>query len=389
MTALNTLRQGMAWLTEESRMLAGMVVAFGRRDQHQTAFAHYGPETLFDLASLTKMFTMLSVMKLKEQGKLRLSDTVGAYAPMFPHLKDLTLADIAAFTHRLVTPGRVDSADSREEGLSRLFQAEAQPHTSGRVYSDIHAMVLKYVIEGACGQTYADYLSSWLLKPLGLSRLYAQVPENERIHCASCDGEHRIEGDRFICRRGILPGTPHDPKAQLLSPHGEDLCGHAGLFASLPDLVTLCQALLSGEVLRPDSLREMAVRRQGRPLAEGYSQYLGYQCFVKHPDQRHSEVPPYMGQQAISWSGFTGHHLSIDIEHNCFCILLGNRVKNRLTVLVPPPGKTLADYGLNPDGSGRFSWPDGERIYSSVNYVYQKDARLHAPIGEMLREMGG
>lgn len=104
MTALNTLHQGMAWLTEESRMLAGMVVAFGRRDQHQTAFAHYGPETLFDLASLTKMFTMLSVMKLKEQGKLRLSDTVGAYAPMFPHLKDLTLADIAAFTHRLVTP---------------------------------------------------------------------------------------------------------------------------------------------------------------------------------------------------------------------------------------------------------------------------------------------
>ena len=389
MSALDALHEGLHWLCDESRMLAGMAVAFGRKDAHQTAYAHYGPETLFDLASLTKMFTMLSVMKLQEQGKLRLSDPVGAYAPQFIHLKDLTLGEIAAFSHRLVTAGRIDTAADREEGLTRLFCTQAQPHTSGRVYSDIPAMVLKYVIEGASGQRYADYLHTWLLKPLGLHRVYAQVPEKEKPHCASCDGEHRIEGETYIVRQGILPGTPHDPKAQLLSPRGEDLCGHAGLFAPLGDLVTLCQALLQGEILSPDSLREMAVKRQGRPLTEGYSQYLGYQCFVKHPDQRHSEVPPYMNPQAVSWSGFTGHHLSIDIQSNCFCILLGNRVENRLTVLVPPAGKTLADYGLNPDGSGLFLWPEGDSVYSSVNYVYQKDARLHAPIGALLQAMGG
>ena len=381
---MNKLHEGIRWLCEESHMLSGMAVGFGRSDTHQICCWSYDEQTLFDLASLTKMFTIFSLLHLRDEGKLSLNDPLTRWDKRFVNLQPVTLFDLCTFSQRLVTPGRIDDAPDRQTALDRLFAASAQPHASGRVYSDIHAMVLKYVIEAASGQGYFDYLSQWLLKPLGLHGIMAQVPDHMRPRCASCDGEHRIEGENYICRRGVLPGTVHDPKARRLSPQGEDLCGHAGLFGALGDLILLCQALLRGDVLAPSTLREMAVNRTGKPLSWGYSQYLGYQCFVKHLDQHHSEVPPYMGKSAISWSGFTGHHLSLDIDQNLFCILLGNRVENRLTVCLPPEGKTLADYGLNPDGSGLFTWPDGEKIFSSVNYVYQKDARLHGPIGQCL-----
>ena len=68
-----------------------------------------------------------------------------------------------------------------------------------------------------------------------------------------------------------------------------------------------------------------------------------------------------------------------------FALFLGNRVQNRLTVLVPETGETITDYDLNPDGTGCILWPDGRRIYSSVNYVYQKDVHFHQAVAN---EMG-
>ena len=87
-----------------------------------------------------------------------------------------------------------------------------------------------------------------------------------------------------------------------------------------------------------------------------------------------------MGTEAIGLSGFTGHHIAIDTEHGRFSLFLGNRVLDRLTMLIPEKGRRLVDYGLHEDGSGTLLWPNGERIDSSVDYVHQKDAQLHRRI---------
>ena len=81
-----------------------------------------------------------------------------------------------------------------------------------------------------------------------------------------------------------------------------------------------------------------------------WTQFLGIQCYVRHPDQYYSEIPRYMGHRAFGIGGFTGNHVSVDPERNLFTVFLGNRVKNRLTTLLPEEGKTLEDYGLRSDG---------------------------------------
>lgn len=381
-----TLQDSIRFFTEESHIMPGLSLACGMADKAFTALGGLADEdagvpltadSIFDLASLTKLFTALLVMRLREEGRLGLSRPVTYYAPQFTHLDGVNVDQVLGFEVALTTAARVDTQTSPEAGRALLFDIRPGEVT-GRAYSDMHAMVLKHVIEGAAQEDYASLLHKHILAPLGMRDTYLVVPESRRSLCVSCNNEHRIERGRYIRREGILPGTPHDPKARVLYP---EPCGHAGLFSTAGDMVKLCQGLLRLEVLPRDALLFMSRNRTGYQRPDGtYQQYLGAQCYVKHPVQRHSEVPVYESDKAISLSGFTGHHLSVDIETGVFALFLGNRVQNRLTVLLPETGKSITDYGLNPDGTGCILWPDGRKIWSSVNYVYQKDVHFHQEI---------
>ena len=387
------LNEAIAYFTQEKRLMACMSVACG--DAHHEAHASGGvinmdglavtDDSIFDIASLTKLCTALTVMRLHEDGVIDLYAPVTRYAPQFVHLQDVTVDQLLGFEVLLTTKERVDTQPDRESGLLQLFDIRASEHTLGRFYSDMHAMVLGHAVEGATGLRLEDAMRKLIFEPLAMKNTVAHVPQEMRSRCVSCDREHRIERGRWILREGIAPGTPHDPKARLLSPEGEALCGHAGLFSTRGDLIRLCQGLLQGSVISRESLAMMAKNRMGRRLPDGgHTQYLGSQCYVKHPNQYFSEIPLYMSDRAIGLSGFTGHHLSVDPETGVFVVCLGSRVMNRLTVLLPEEGRTRRDYGLNDDGSGQIRWTDGELIDSSVDYVHHKDAQLHRRIAALL-----
>ncbi len=374
------------FFTNQTHSLASMAIAVGTAEAAETALGGcktpageaVAEDTLYDLASLTKLMTGLLVMRLHEEGLLDLSAPITRYAPQLKNLQSVTVDQALGFEIGLVTPERVDAQPSAEEARRVLEQIAPQPNGDGRAYSDMHAMVLKLVLEGAAGERYMPLLQSRILTPLGMADTCCRVPESQRHRCAVFDGEHRLERGRYVTRWGIAPGTPHDPKARVLNLDGDDCCGHAGLFSTLGDMARLCQGVLRERVVSRASLRRMAQNRTGRALpGGGYTQYLGSLCYVKHPVQYFSEIPVYESDEAIGISGFTGHHLSIDPKNGVFVLYLGNRVMNRLTVFVPSPGQTLADIGLTMEGVGQVNWPDGTRIWSSVNYVHLKDEHFH------------
>ncbi len=385
-----TLQDSIRFFTQESHIMPCLSVACGTKDSVLTAHGGLADEAagrpltadnLFDLASLTKLFTGLLVMRLNADGRLDLARPVTDYAPQFVHLDGVTVDQTLGFEIALTTSGRVDTQKTPDAARSLLFDIRPG-EVAGRAYSDMHAMVLKHVIEGAAGEDYARLLHECILNPLGMADTFLTVPESRRKDCVSCNGEHRIERGQYILRSDVLPGTPHDPKARTLCP---EPCGHAGAFSTRGDLVKLCQGLLRGDVIPRESLVAMSRNRTGCLRPDGtYQQYLGAQCYVKHPIQRHSEVPPYESDKAISLSGFTGHHLSVDVETGVFALFLGSRAQNRVTVLVPEAGKSITDYGLTPEGTGAILWPDGRQVWSSVNYVYQKDLHFHRAVANEL-----
>ena len=404
---MDTLQNSLRFLCDESRMLSGITVAYGTPSACESALygraqevaldeagrfvPHVRPlreDALFDLASLSKLFTAVLAMMLVERGKLSLTSPVARLDSRFAGLADVTVEDVLSFRACLQTPGRIDDAPTREEGLRRLFAVQRAPLPAVRIYSDINAMVIRYVIEAASGMAFADALRAYILMPAGLTRTYAVVPEHEKPNCVCYNYEHRIMNGAFILRTDTLPGVAHDPKAAFLSQGGHDLCGHAGLFSTRADMIRFAQSLLRGELIRRETLLSIGTNRTGRPNPDGtHRQYLGYLCFAKHPNQQLSEVPAWMGEGSVGLSGFTGNHLSIDPVRGRFVLFLGNRCHARLSHIAPLP-QSLKAFGLSADGTGCAPWPDGRLVPSSVRYVHFKDERLHAPIAARMRALG-
>ena len=380
------LHKALQYFTREKAIMSGMLLVCEAGGRTETALdGDVREDSVFDLASLTKLFTGLCALRLKEEGLLDPGRSVCYYDPRFVNLKHTTVEELMAFTAELKTPGRVDDCAGREEALRCLFGTVSAGAPQGRNYSDIPSMVLKYVLEAAAGMPFMDLVRETVLEPAGMQETWAKVPAERIRDCQTYGPEYRIMNGKRILRTGLKPGIPHDPKAAMIQAGTEDLCGHAGLFSTAADMAKLCRAVLAEKIVSRDSLREIALNRTGYRRADGtFSQYLGYQCYVRHPQQYYSEIPRYMGRQAFGNAGFTGNHLSVDPEHGSFVFFLGNRVKGRLTLVVPEAGKELTDYGLNEDGSGTVVWEDGTEVPSSVKYVHQKDEHLHSVVARVL-----
>lgn len=404
---MQTLIANMRFLCDETRMLTGITAAYGTKDESEHALygraqeteltaagfiprvRQLGEDSLYDLASLTKLVTSVMTMILVSNGLLSLDEYVGEIDRRFVHLKETTVFDTLCYRVSLQTPGRIDDAPNREEGLRRLFDVRPCPSPAVRIYSDINAMVIKYVIEAKCGMPLYDAMNRYIFKPAGMTSTFSAVPDALLPQCVCYNYEHRIVREQRILRTCTPCGTPHDPKAHLLCLGGDDLCGHAGLFSTRADMVRFAQALLSGELISREALIEIGTDRTGRDNGDGtYRQPLGFLCFTKHPQQRLSEVPAYMGEHGLGISGFTGNHLVIDPQLGVFTLFLGNRCHARVSHITPPDGRTLEDYGLNARGVGKILWEDGRLVPSSAKYVYFKDECLHDPIADRMRRLG-
>ncbi|MFQ9446882.1 MAG: serine hydrolase [Christensenellales bacterium] len=382
------LEANMRFLCDESRMLTGITVAYGTTTYSE--WAQYGraqeidrvengfipavrpliPDTIYDLASLTKLFTAVVTLALVESGQLSLDETVGQIDPRFIHLQNVTVGDVLSFRISLQTPGRIDTAPTREEGLKRLFRRIRLPNAC-------HPRLFRYERDGHQICHRGQDGSQPVRRDSDLDSFACRHARNLRCRAEGASAvdasaiyyEHRIEGERQILRTSPPCGLPHDPKAPAAQrQRARSLRSRRAVFLA-KDMVRFAQALLSGELIRRETLCEIGVNRTGFSHGDGtYRQYLGYLCFAKHPLQRLSEVPHWMGARSIGLSGFTGNHLSIDPDAERFVLFLGNRCHGRVSHIVPP----------EVDGF------DCLRFECARRRTYQMERRAH---GSILREI--
>ena len=389
------LEEGISHLVEERKIISGIAVSYGDLTQGD-AFCHgnlrevrlengvFIPDaaplendSVFDLASVSKLFTCIAVLQLCERGKLRLDQTVGSVDKRFSHIADVSIEELLCFRANLQTTARMDATATAEEAEQLLFDIRLGAPPVRKFYTDMGAMVLKYIVESASDTLFWDFLQENIILPLGMARTFAKVPETLLPQTVDCNYERRIVGGKFWLDTDCPPGTVHDPKARLLNTARPAPCGHAGLFASLDDMTKLARGLLGGALLSRKTLLEIGVNRTGGKLPDGSdSQYMGYLCYSKQPVQTFSEVPAYFGEKTIALNGFTGNHFSVDPEKNQFMILLANRIHNRAT--------TVTGRANPEDKTETILWDDGNTYIVSQNFVYTKDKFLKNHIGDIL-----
>ena len=329
----------------------------------------------------------MCVLQLIERGKIRLEDGFGRLDPRFANLRDVSVYDVLTYQAVLRTRERVDVQADAGEAEALIFDCRRfdgpEPE---RLYSDMNALLCKYLVESVSGFSFECYLEQYVFSPLGMKDTFARVPEQRIADCLNYNYEHRVADGRYLINTRAVPGLPHDPKARLLIAGGRGLCGHAGIFSTAQNMVQFAQGLLAGSLLSRRMLLEIGKNRTGHAGGGRYRQYLGYLCFSKSSIQRFSEVPAWMGESAFGQAGYTGNHLAIDPQMGVFDLLLGNRCHMRVSAV--EPGEQAEGLGLSAEGAGSVTWPDGRQVKSSFRYVHQKDRLIHDPVLRRIRELG-
>jgi CubicO group peptidase (beta-lactamase class C family) len=313
----------------------GAVIAVGRHDTVLllAAVGHYGlddarpvtPETVYDLASLTKVIGLTTAcMMLVGEGKLDLDASVQRYVPAFRGANKERVTIRHLLTHSSGMPAwrpLYIEATTRAVALAMVDTTPLlrQPGDTF-VYSDLGAMVLTQVVEGLTGQRLDAYLDSRLFKPLGMTSTRYLPPSG--WHDRIAPTERSQDGT-------IILGTVHDENAWKLG----GVSGHAGLFSTAGDLATFAQWLLAQRtgaltpgrrpgVNQPEVASNLVLeftRRQSIP--PGTSRALGWDT-----PSENSSAGTKFGAHAFGHTGFTGTSIWMDPDQDLYIILLTNRV---------------------------------------------------------------
>ena len=334
-------------------------------------------DTMYDLASVTKMFSVnYAVQKLVTDGlldvdapivalvgdafsedtldvtfadmeevfpleqqkawkrTLRLRDILCHQAgfPPSPHYND---PDYDPATQRhghrgcnpLYAPGRADM-------LQVIFRTPLQyPPHSRTLYSDVDFMLATLIIEKLTGQRLDDYMAETFFKPLGLDHITFQPLEHGFTpdDCAATelngntrDGHIRFPG----IRTETIQGEVHDERAYYCM---EGVSGHAGLFASASDLAKLASIMLTGGYGEHRFFSRNVMDAFTAPKSSGFGQWgLGWYR------QGDAQRPWYFGTQAspatIGHQGWTGTLAMIDPARDLVVVYLTNRINSPVLV---------------------------------------------------------
>jgi len=283
-------------------------------------------DTVFDLASLTKpVATATAVMRLVEQGRLRLSDPVAVHLPEFGARGKATVTIHDLLTHQsgLIADNAIDDyADGPARAFERIWDLELlHPPGTKFIYSDVNFIVLGALVERIMEAPLDEVVARDTFLPLGMTETGYRPPASLRDQIAPTE-----QRDGHWMR-----GEVHDPRAWKLG----GVAGHAGLFGTAGDLARYATTMLRGgsldgvQVLSPSAVATMT---RGWRIPGGGQRGLGW-------DKRSplsSNRGDLLSESAFGHGGFTGTAMWIDPDLDLFVVFLSNRVHPNGKGLVNP-----------------------------------------------------
>jgi beta-N-acetylhexosaminidase len=302
------------------------VHSFGRLT-HDSKVARVTPDTMYDVASLTKpIVTTTAVMMLVEENLIDLDAPVSRYLPEFaPGSKNdpnpgwrerITVRHFLLHSSGLAGHRDFYLQGKKPTGRGILARVIAEPlvHEPGAQieYSDLGFILLGAIVERVAGTPLDAFASARIFAPLGMTSSFFNPPAWLRTRIAP------TEHDRAFRRRAIHAEV-HDENAWAMG----GVAGHAGLFSTAGDVGIFAQMLLNGgiyahrRILARATIREFTARQEIGASAHA----LGWDVPVA-PSSSGNHFSP----RSFGHLGFTGASLWIDPDRELFVVLLTNRV---------------------------------------------------------------
>jgi serine-type D-Ala-D-Ala carboxypeptidase len=271
--------------------------------------------TIFDIASLTKLFTSIAVLQLAEDGHIRLTDPVAKYVPEFASGGKETITVEQLLTHTSGLQAKIELWKlPPQQRIPAVVQAIPEhPPGTAYTYSDLNMITLGVLVERVSGEPLDQVVQDRITGPLGMTDTGFRPPQEKRDRIAATEFETDPP-------RGMVRGEVHDENAWSLG----GVAGQAGMFSTADDLAVLGQALLDGgayrgaRILRPETVHEMLTNHT--TAFPGNAHGWGFEL----------DRPKYMaglsGPHTAGHTGFTGTSLVIDPVSHSIVVLLTNTV---------------------------------------------------------------
>ncbi len=303
------------------------------------------PETLFDLASVTKLFVVTAFMTLVEAGRVDLDQPVSTVLPDFsgqrpilPYedpLKPGQLVEVVTergmvdashitfrrlLSHSSGLPAwrpiwrQATAEEGRRLALGTHFAYQPGART---VYSDVGLILLGMAIESLTGQGLDQAVRARVTEPVGLVHTtYLAMADGGPLDAYLGPVVGNVAPTE-LCpwRQRRIVGEVHDENAASLG----GVAGHAGLFATADDVARFGQSFLDASLLTGSTIQEMTrVQAQDGPVRRG----LGFALWSPDPEASGNPFSP----SAYGHTGFTGTSVWIDPNRDLVVAVNTNRV---------------------------------------------------------------
>lgn len=276
---------------------------------------------IYDLASLTKIVaTTASIMKLYDEGKIKLTDHVYKYFREFRHglKRRVTIKELLTHTSGLPADNSLKNIHKVDEAafLKDVLKTPLE-YTPGKkyVYSDLGFIILGAIVQKISGMPLDKFAEANIYYPLDMNDTMFK-PADRGSWMVSRIPPSQID---TVYRHRLLKGEVNDERAYYMG----GVAGHAGLFSSAHDLAEFCQLLLNKgsyegqQIFKPKTV-ELFTRKESSVSGRGY----GFD--LKSPTG-FSTAGQLMSDKTFGHLGFTGTSFWIDPTRKLAVIILTNR----------------------------------------------------------------
>lgn len=251
--------------------------------------------TLFDVASITKMYTGLLLMKLKDLKLIDFNQKIKDISNSF-NLNDYSISDLINMHGIIKTPRRIDALKNEDEALEELKHIYVENEKVLYNYTDMGLIVLTLILEEMFDMKYEDLLKKYVLKPLNLSATYHPL--------------NNVTGN------GRKDLKPNDPKAVILNRS----IGSAGIFTNSLDLALLSKQLFTSKYIDIKDLINFCINKSEKPKGI-------FGSYTRHPlglDKTY--VPSEYSKYSFSFEGYTGSIVVFDLVNRLHNSILVNAI---------------------------------------------------------------
>jgi CubicO group peptidase (beta-lactamase class C family) len=295
---------------------AGKLVALKAlgRFNYEESSPQVDPDTIFDLASLTKVVaTATMAMVLYDRGLVDIETPVVGVLPEFrgadPRRTTVTFRQLLAHSSGLPAYEKLFlRAKSKDELLRGAFSVPLKNDPETRAeYSDVGFILLGVALERIAGESLDRFCQREICGPLGMSHTTFNPP-------AAWKSRILPTADDQTFRKRIIQGEVQDENASVLG----GVAPHAGLFSTASDLANFAHSMLNGAPIIRQQTVAFFTRRQSSP--PGTPRALGWDT-----PSGASQSGKYFSQSSFGHLGYTGTSLWIDPERQVSITLLTNR----------------------------------------------------------------